>query len=427
MSKILVLITPADGHVNPFLPVLNELKARGHEVVCIAGKRFKDKVESTGAVFSPYPVKWDFSEGLYEFFPHFKEVSGSKQGKLYFKLTYDVIPDVVSAAQEILKTFDADIVLYDSFQRSGVTLTELGGPPCIAVSVLPLYLRSPGIAPSGLGLLPSRNFISRLRNHFLSWLVEAVVFRDIKQFANRQRKTMQLPLLKGSLLSYDTLAPTQFLYMCAPSLEYPRSNLPANFEFVGTVKLHPKPDYQPPRWWSELTKNRPVILINQGTVAKDLDDLIKPAIEALKDLNVTVVAVPVENPSQLGTLPSNTFVAPYIPFGNLLPHVDIMIANGGFGATQNALAHGIPVVVGGATEDKMEVAARVEYSGAGINLRTQKPTAESIVQAVKTILAQPSYQQNARRLQAEYVNYDPATLTVDYVEAMIAKSGNRAS
>jgi len=106
---------------------------------------------------------------------------------------------------------------------------------------------------------------------------------------------------------------------------------------------------------------------------------------------------------------------PYIPFGNLLPHVDLFITNGGFGGTQNALAHGIPVIIAGATEDKMEVAARVEYAGAGINLRKQKPSPGDIRKAVRKILSDPSYKQKARELQKDFAKYDAPELAVRWI------------
>ena len=68
---------------------------------------------------------------------------------------------------------------------------------------------------------------------------------------------------------------------------------------------------------------------------------------------------------QLGELPANVHAEPFIPFGHLLPHVNVMVTNGGYGGTQFALAYGIPLVVAGETEDKMEVAARVEWASSG--------------------------------------------------------------
>ena len=64
----------------------------------------------------------------------------------------------------------------------------------------------------------------------------------------------------------------------------------------------------------------------------------------------------------------------FIPHDLLLPHVDVMVTNGGYGGVQQALANGVPLVVAGDSEDKPEVAARVQWSGAGVNLHTGRPS-----------------------------------------------------
>ena len=125
---------------------------------------------------------------------------------------------------------------------------------------------------------------------------------------------------------------------------------------------------------------------------------------------------------EIDNLPPNIHIEPFVPFGNLFPHVNLMITNGGFGGTQNAFAHGIPVIVSGATEDKMEVAGRVEYSGAGINLRGGKPSSKKIKNAVKKILSNPVYKNNAIKLQQEISKYDAPELAVNYIEELIEES-----
>lgn len=49
------------------------------------------------------------------------------------------------------------------------------------------------------------------------------------------------------------------------------------------------------------------------------------------------------------------------------------------------------IVIAGDTEDKPEVAARLVWSGAGIDLRTGRPEAAAIRRAVRTILSTPRY------------------------------------
>jgi UDP:flavonoid glycosyltransferase YjiC (YdhE family) len=101
-------------------------------------------------------------------------------------------------------------------------------------------------------------------------------------------------------------------------------------------------------------------------------------------------------------LPSNTRVAEYIPHGVLLPKVDVMVTNGGYGAVQRALSTGVPLVVAGSTEDKPEVAARVAWSGAGIDLRTGTPTPAAIRDAVHEVLRDGRHLCRARALEAAF-------------------------
>ena len=95
-----------------------------------------------------------------------------------------------------------------------------------------------------------------------------------------------------------------------------------------------------------------------------------------------------------------------------------MVTNGGYGGVQYALAHGVPLVVAGVSEDKPEVAARVHWSGTGINLRTGRPTQPAIRAAVRSVLQDPSYRQRAAELSADMAQYQYRPL--DIIESSLA-------
>ena len=107
-----------------------------------------------------------------------------------------------------------------------------------------------------------------------------------------------------------------------------------------------------------------------------------------------------------GAVPANTYVAEYIPHDELLPKVDVMVTNGGYGAVQRAVAPGVPLVVAGSTEDKPEVAARVAWSGAGINLKTGTPAPAMIRSRGARIRSDGRYLRRARRLEAAFARAD---------------------
>ncbi|WP_396230605.1 glycosyltransferase, partial [Frankia sp. ACN1ag] len=152
--------------------------------------------------------------------------------------------------------------------------------------------------------------------------------------------------------------------------------------------------------------------------------LIRPALDALAGEDILVVAVTGgADPAELGTLPVNSRVERFIPFDELMPHIDVFLTNGGYGGTQLALSHGVPIVGAGRTEDKNEVNARVAWSGVGIDLRTQTPTAQQIRTAVRQVLADPRYATQARRLQAEIARAGREEKAADLLEQLADPAG----
>ena len=94
-------------------------------------------------------------------------------------------------------------------------------------------------------------------------------------------------------------------------------------------------------------------------------------------------------------LPANVRTATFLPYDRLLPLTDVYVTNGGYGGVHFALEHGVPIVVAGRTEDKTEVSARIAWSGVGIDLRTDDPTAEQVRKAVRRVLAEPSFRERS--------------------------------
>ncbi|WP_353648221.1 nucleotide disphospho-sugar-binding domain-containing protein [Nakamurella sp. A5-74] len=96
----------------------------------------------------------------------------------------------------------------------------------------------------------------------------------------------------------------------------------------------------------------------------------------------------------------------FIPFGALFRRADVFVTNGGFGATQQALACGIPVVVAGATDDKPSVAARVAARGVGVELGTATPEPARIKDAVLGLLLDQATRTRVAVLAQEYHDHD---------------------
>lgn len=119
--------------------------------------------------------------------------------------------------------------------------------------------------------------------------------------------------------------------------------------------------------------------------------------------------VPMQHTPTFEALPANARVERFIPHAVLLPHVDVMVTNGGYNGVLTALAHGVPLVAAGRSEDKQEVSARIAWAKAGIDLKTDTPSAEQLAIAVRRVLCEPIFRRNAERIQADFAQHDGPT------------------
>jgi UDP:flavonoid glycosyltransferase YjiC (YdhE family) len=408
MAEVLIAALSPVGHIGPLLNVARGLVDRGDRVTVLSGAGRANDIRGVGATPATLPPQGDLDLALLESDSGREETSGIK------RLNFDIVrlfvapmPHQTNALAELMaqKRFDAILADYGFF---GVLPFALGDrsarPPVLLYGTTPLMFSSRDTAPSGLGLPPSRSPLGRLRNRALNLLTHKVLLRESQMAANYQLHRLNSRELPMFLLDSGALA-DRFIAPTVPEFDYPRTDLPANVRYVGAVHPAPTLNFRPPLWWPKLDGDRPVVHVTQGTVDNaDLSRLLRPTIEALADENVMVVATTGgPDVSELDfPVPSNTYVAQHIPHDLLLPKVDVMVTNGGYGAVQRALSTGVPLVVAGNTEDKPEVAARVAWTGAGIDMKTGTPTAKAVRNAVREVLGNGSYLRRARELEAAY-------------------------
>jgi UDP:flavonoid glycosyltransferase YjiC (YdhE family) len=383
---------------------------------------FRERVEATGAQFTPFVHARDLDgNGPDEFAPGHKHTGLASLKRALKHLFIDNAPRMMQDVADIDRDFHADLILIDPAFIGGGWYREVSGLPVALLNVHPMGLSSRDTAPANLGLLPSASLLGRLRNRALNWSIEHVLFRDVQQHWNAMRKSIGLP---PTGWFYDTAAQAElYMQLTVPSFEYPRSDLIPQAHFIGIMPVPAPPSWTPPAWWNELDGSRPIVHVTQGTVANVSPDLIAPAIAGLAAEDVLVVVTtggpPVEQ-LKLGPLPANARVATFLPYAELLPRTGVMVTNGGYGGTQLALSHGLPIAAAGTSEDKMEVSARVAWSGVGINLKTERPTPTQVRNAVRSLRDDPRYRQRAQALQAEYARYEAVTRGVELVERLAA-------
>ncbi len=135
---------------------------------------------------------------------------------------------------------------------------------------------------------------------------------------------------------------------------------------------------------------------------------------------IVVVATGVPGRDELPfPVPSNVRVAGFLPYADLLPRVDLVVTNGGWGGTLAALAHGIPLVIAGGDLDKPEIAARVAWAGAAVNLKTGTPSAAKVAAGVDRVRADASFRDAATRVGAQLRSLGGAEHAAELLEELL--------
>jgi MGT family glycosyltransferase len=423
VARFLMGTIPIMGHVSPGVPIARELVNRGHDVCWYTGQAFQSTVEKTGARFAPILSWFDYSD-LKNVPPSLMEQHEANQGvqRLKFDLKNFFIDPALGQAKdlaEILDDFPADVLLADSMFLGVSWVAEQKQLPWAEFGTSALALSSRDTAPFGPGLQPSNTLFKRLRNQGLRWFFRQTLLRELRTYTNDLRSQVGLPA--SPVHFFDKISPLLYLAPSIPEFEYPRSDLPPQIHFIGPL-LSPAPaEFTPPAWWDELAGSKPVIHVTQGTVSTNLAELLVPTLQAMEHEDVLVVVTTggaAIDTLKLTPLPANARIDPFIPHAHLLPHVDVMVTNGGYNGVQMALANGVPLVVAGQTEEKPEIAARVEWAKVGINLRTRTPSPDQIKDAVKTLLADSSYRTRIKHLQTKMQQYNAPAIAATLLEQL---------
>ncbi|KAF2113514.1 hypothetical protein BDV96DRAFT_647777 [Lophiotrema nucula] len=302
----------------------------------------------------------------------------------------------------------------------------------IGISIAPLTLESNHTYPFRSGKVPETGPDAKEKH----WKAYQDYRNDVFEKSLNNYYTEKLRELGAtdepfpSLMVGMNILPDKLLQLGVPGFEFSRPDATQDVRYFGAFKTVGKSvdDQKIPVWWDDIANakkaGKKIIAVSQGTVETNPEDLVLPTIEALKDrddvlLVATFVTTEPEEVKGLGEVPANTRVAKFVPYDLLLPMVDILVSNGGYGAVQHCLRLGIPMVVSGLSQDKATTNSLVEHTGVGLNLGKRAPSKEKIGPAVVKLIEDESFKKNAAKLSKEYENYDVGRVTDGLIREVV--------
>ncbi len=100
--------------------------------------------------------------------------------------------------------------------------------------------------------------------------------------------------------------------------------------------------------------------------------------------------------------PPHVLVAPRVPMLDLMPRLDAVVCQAGQSTVNEALVHGMPLVVAPIRLGELPVAEQVTRAGAGVAVSFSEATPAQLAAAVTAVLDEPAYRAHARLISEEF-------------------------
>lgn len=389
MATILAYTSPALGHLFPFSALLVELSGRGHNIhlrTLSTGVEMGRKLGFTTDTIDP----------RIEAIVHEDWKASNPRAAL--KMAVDVF--CRRAEIEVADFTDAvtqtrpDALVVDVNCWGALSVAEAGDTPWACFSPYTPALQSPGVPPFGLGLAPLPGVLGRVRDAALRPLVIGMMERAVLPQGNRIRARAGVPPVT-SADDFMRRAPLMLVASGKP-FEYEQTNWGDAVQMIGPCMFEPTLSTVPD-WLMAI--DRPIVLVTTSSQKQADAELVTAAMTALADEPVHVVAtLPAGLPSDVAVAPNST-VLEFVPHGPVLDRAVCAITHGGMGATQKAIARGVPVCVVPFGRDQYEVARRVEVARCGTRLPAKKLTAALLAAKVRQAMTMTD---GARRVAAGF-------------------------
>jgi UDP:flavonoid glycosyltransferase YjiC (YdhE family) len=378
--RVLMTTHRGAGHFGPLVPFARACLRAGHDVLVAAPRPAAAMVARAGLDFHPVEEADPADEApIYE---QVRALSPEAANELMMRDLFGRIRGgaALPAMLEAVAGWGPDIVLHE--------ISELAGP-----AAADRY----GVAHArvGIGLAIGEE-----------WAVE-----PMNQALGDLRARIGAAGERIERSPYLTLAP--------PSLEFssPQPRRALRFrDPAGGVR--PLPD-----WWER--SDAPLVYVSFGSAAPNFDffgALCRAVLDAVADLPLRILFTigDQSDPEALGPLPRSVHVERWVPQADVMPHAAAMVGHGGSGSTLMAMAAGVPLAVVPLFADQPYNARRIAQIGAGIALEGGVEAVAEVPRAIRTLLEEPRYLVQARRVAAEVAALPPVDgavrLLEDYAE-----------
>ncbi|QIF00869.1 glycosyltransferase [Roseimicrobium sp. ORNL1] len=411
------LLTPfgSAGDVNPFIWMGRLLKARGHEVELITAPMFRPMVEGAGLTFLPLGEEAEF-ETLVRHPDLWKPLKGTalvlECGAKFLRPCYEVIASRIRPGESRLVSPFHLFAARVAREKFGVPLVSTHLQPSCFLSLYDTPI-----------LIPGMEWITRLPKWVKRLMFSmpnpadfklAPVLKNLCRDIGVTPPPRPLPHWMHSPDANLALFPSWF---AAPQPDWPVHTTQTGFPLEDLKGQYPLPD----ALLAWLAAGDKPVLLSPGSGNAQAREFFHEGLEACRLAGMRAL-IGTRYPEQLPSpLPEFAQHFDYLPFGELLPHVSVLVHHGGIGTLSQALATGVPQLLMPMGHDQPDNAARLEKLGASATVYPKNFKAVTIASALKNLAENDRVAAACRTAAAKCYEARPAAIAVQVLESVVRR------
>ena len=380
VARFLFVVVPVVSHLWPAVAIADALAAAGHDVAWCGPE--SDLRPLVGPDMTIYPTgKRSYRE--------FHEVGMAAVRELWDEYVIPLNRFIRAPVDRAVAEYQPDVVVADQYALAGALAADARGTAwatlCAGILELTPPAGDPGVA---------------------EWARAKVA--QVRQAAGLPADD-RLDLLFSPYLVIATTA--RALTGAAP--------MPEHCVLIGAALGPRRTD--PSFGWDWWDPGRRHVLVTSGSMSAHLvHGYLARMMAALEPMAAQLQVVLNATAEALPEPPTHVLVAPRVPMLDLMPRLDAVICQAGQSTVNEALAHGVPLVVAPIRLGELAVAEQVTRAGAGIAVSFAAATAAQLAAAVTAVLDEPGYRAQARRIAGEFAAAGGAGTAAAHLAALAA-------
>jgi len=392
------------GHLNPMSSLALQLQARNHEVVFLY---------SSGAAGLPF-VRGPEKDHINENLPEISKKQGEDALQFSVRALLTQTEAILKSLPAIVQANGIDALIIDTVQfYAELGAMQLGMPYVHVANAVhfdysgytPLCLYGWRHETTPAALARNREGVAKAANLLNSFN------GGIKAHAS----SVGLKIDWNDPSS--TFSPLASITQVPRAFDFESSHWPSHFHHTGPFhngKGRENVDFP----WERLT-GEPLVYASMGTILNGQVDVFRTIVTAVaKDKNLQLVLSIGDqiDPKRIGPVPNNAIVVKRAPQLELLKRATVCITHAGLNTVLESLAQGVPQLAIPITYDQPGVAARIAHKRTGVVTSLDKLTADHLGFLLNEVLTNPTYRENARKLQKAIAEANGLSVAADLIE-----------